>query len=647
VDYRWKPFSPDSRKDVRVILHPTAPIWAVREGLDPGSDDSVDLSPYVTQGSHSAFEARVTLKFNRELFGETQPKPFQILEIQLWQSNEWKPVWLGIVDSLNSFTLQRGERSVQLTAKTREQQDIWKNTKRITPLFPQMTDLSYIIQRVARSAGMRGDEILLPNTSFTTAHSNTQLADMNAWDMVQSVCTPIGWTPFIDALGRLRVANRELQHRVSDVVLKDALLVKVGGQRQRPPKSRVRVSWLNPTMKMYRRQDQSLGGPQTITMGWFLPYWKHTVWFSADKTQRADHTRINWDTSQSVNIFGHLLHANILNWCKESWTQQAPNHGKLSFVNYDTFAVVGALIISWLAAHKTPDTVHVPSVPITVPTQPTGRTAEAAAGALLMFTMMNVGTGAYDIWGTPYDWVHARNVSEAFDSSVPTYVDNADEIESDFIVNEEHAKAVAIRELIYQARAANKWSVTMVDDPRIEFGDILQFTDGSQLYVEDFTRSIERGSEAILDVSGFLIPLTKTAAFAGFEGSSPPPPTGDGVTPPTGAGDGSDGLQPGEPAFGPGSRNEPLIPMSDDPAQMESAIKASLYYFNRKDFSYWFNAVNHPGQYGDGRWVIGWNAYMEQRMAPGDTGAALHSLIEQPSVHTTPPPPGYPPGGWV
>ena len=50
MDGRWRPTSRDSKKDVRVILHPTAAIHEVRRGQTPASDDSIDLSQFVTQG---------------------------------------------------------------------------------------------------------------------------------------------------------------------------------------------------------------------------------------------------------------------------------------------------------------------------------------------------------------------------------------------------------------------------------------------------------------------------------------------------------------------------------------------------------------------------------------------------------------------
>ena len=555
MDGRWTPVSRDSFRDMRVILHPTVPIWEVRRGLDPGSDDSIDLSEFVATGSHSAFDASVTLKFNRELFGEHQPAPNQVLEIQFFQKGEWKTLWLGLVDSISSFNLSRGERSMQLTAKTREQQDIWKNVTRITPIFPQMTDLAYIIERVARSVSMMGDEIILPHSSFYTPHNKTQMAEMNAWDMIQTVCVALGWTPFIDGLGRLRMANRELQFRKADIVLDDSRLIKVGGQRQRPPKSRVRVKWRNSVMKKYYKQDQILGHPETITLGWFIPYWKRTVWFSEDKTLRAENTRINWETSVSVNEFAKTWLK--FDFVEEKWKQQAENRGKLSFRNYQAIGALGAFVAMIASINTRVDNVAgvIPVIPpesnltstpggpvtgqITIPPGkstlvtvpgPKGSLKDAITTGAWATMAMTLGTGTYEIWGTPFDYVFPRNTSEAFDVSVPTYVDNVMDIESDFIMSEEHAKAVAIRELIYSAREANKWSATIVDDPRIEIGDILQFYDGSQLYVEDFSRSVERGSEATLEVKGFLIPVTKTVSFGVVPGS-PPEPTGGGAPP--------------------------------------------------------------------------------------------------------------------
>lgn len=115
----------------------------------------------------------------------------------------------------------------------------------------------------------------------------------------------------------------------------------------------------------------------------------------------------------------------------------------------------------------------------------------------------------------------------------------------------------------------------------------------------------------------------------------------------------SGGLSPGEPATGPGSKGDPIMPMSDDPAVTAGNIKASLYHWGRTDYGYWSRTIHADGsaplpwQGGDGKWYIGWDAYMEERARPGAGPSAPHSLLPLPAVYTTAPPSGYPTGGWT
>jgi hypothetical protein len=62
---------------------------------------------------------------------------------------------------------------------------------------------------------------------------------------------------------------------------------------------------------------------------------------------------------------------------------------------------------------------------------------------------------------------------------------------------------VAARELIYRVRSASVYGVTIVDDPRIEPGDLLQLPDGSRLYVTGYRRMLHRDAPAVLEVEGF------------------------------------------------------------------------------------------------------------------------------------------------
>ncbi len=119
--------------------------------------------------------------------------------------------------------------------------------------------------------------------------------------------------------------------------------------------------------------------------------------------------------------------------------------------------------------------------------------------------MMSIGTGQYEVWGRPYDYVHARNKTEAYAEGVPQWARNEQTIECDLVMDEQHAQELAILELVYANLAATRISVDVVDDPRIERGDIVRVSDDVRVYVEDYSRDLTRGTENVLRLTGFQV----------------------------------------------------------------------------------------------------------------------------------------------
>ncbi|MNF94082.1 hypothetical protein D3C84_767810 [compost metagenome] len=118
---------------------------------------------------------------------------------------------------------------------------------------------------------------------------------------------------------------------------------------------------------------------------------------------------------------------------------------------------------------------------------------------------MSLGTGSYEIWGEPYDYVHEVNSTEAFVEGAPAWVRLDETLTSDFVMNEAHAQAMAVRELLYRSLSAHSWNVDIVDRPEIEKGDILRLADGSRLYVNGFSRDLSHGAPAVLSVKGLRV----------------------------------------------------------------------------------------------------------------------------------------------
>lgn len=484
MDTRWQPIGQDSLVNYSIFWHPQAtPLQMVEDS----HSDEINISEFVTRASHGARDGAVTVTWHLELYENDQPQPGQIIEYRL----EGILLWWGIIEALTDYRLSSGQKSLTLTLRTRDASPYWRNIRRISDIYPVATPLSVIARDIAASLGLTSPEIGFSDTATTTVHSNTQLADLTAWEMFEKLAEPLGLAPLVDARGVLKVISRDIT-RPSDIILTTERINSVTGAKSRPPITAVRIKWLDPHLTKVSQQDQLLA-TATITAGFFQLKQKKRVSFSDDETQRAENTYLV--IQQSAN-------SGLLPVCKESYAQTSLTGG---LIELETHAWVPALVTAGIAGIVTtsfiPDTVSsAPGETVSV-----GRVIEAGAIASVMITMASVGTGMYEVWGTPYDYVHARNRTEAFDQNAPDWMTNELEIENDFVMDEPMAQAYAVRELIYRARETSNFNVSIVDDPRVEPGDILELPDQSRLYVTNYRRDLSPGSPAVLEVEGFRV----------------------------------------------------------------------------------------------------------------------------------------------
>jgi hypothetical protein len=105
-----------------------------------------------------------------------------------------------------------------------------------------------------------------------------------------------------------------------------------------------------------------------------------------------------------------------------------------------------------------------------------------------------------------------------------------------------------------------------------------------------------------------------------------------------GGGHGEGGSTPpvtGPPAGDPGSQTNPIIAMSADPAAIAASVRLSLQSYgigyNPSVDEYWVSHADHAGQFSNGKWYLGWNAYWHARANPTNTGSADPNLAGEPS----------------
>jgi hypothetical protein len=483
MDGAWVPYAADAIRAVQVLHHPTAtPLELVQET----ASDGVDLSPYCSQVTQSASEASISLSWHNELYGSAQPKPGQILELQL----DGAPLWWGVIESLNDYRLEVGTRTMSLLARSRDASPFWRNVRRVTDIYPTATPLALIARNVAASLGLADNEMNLPSSSGYTVHSNTQLADLPAWEMLEQLYAPFGSMPFVDARGRLKTISRDVG-RAADIVLTEDRIQAVTGARSRSPVSLVRIKWLDPALTRVEQQDQSLA-QATITAGYFQLEQRKDISFSNDGSQRAENTYLV--IKQSAN-------SGLVEVCDETYEQLSQTSGRIVLTTARWVPGLIGVFLALKAAAALPDI----SLPFGGPTAPIGKIVYGGIELSVLLVMASIGTGMYEVNGTPYDFVHARNSTEAYDSAAPSWMGNEVEIENDFVGSEQAAQAYAVRELIYQARAASSFGLTLIDDPRIEPGDIVQLPDGTRVYITGYSRDLTSGAPALLNVEGFQI----------------------------------------------------------------------------------------------------------------------------------------------
>lgn len=454
----------------------------------------LDLTPFATSVRQSQDELSVSLAWHLELYGAAQPKARRPISVAV----NGVLLFVGLIENVNDYRLSTGTRTMSLTARTRDATPAWREAPRVTKDYPQGTRLDVIARDVAEMLLSPG-EVLLPTLGVSTPQSTTQLAELSAWAMLEALLLPAGYTPAIDALGRLFTWSRDVR-RPTDIRLTEDRLLEVSGGRSTPAVTRLQVKWLDPVMTRVEQQDRALAHAN-ITAGFFQLKQEQEVWFSDDRTQRARDTHL---------VIRQSANSGLLNFCDEEWEVigaiggEGDLHGKI-LVTTSVWAPVlaTAALGTMLNASTIPDGVASVGAGVTIPQ---GRVVQAVAEAAILLIMMSIGTGSYEVWGVPYDYVNARNTTEAYDLNAAAGDDKPQSIESDFVMNEAHAQAIAAREFLFAALSANSFGLTMVDDFRVQVGDILELPDETRVFVTGFDRNLSHGAPATLQVQGFQIP---------------------------------------------------------------------------------------------------------------------------------------------
>lgn len=475
---------------VKIYPFETSSLVDVINGVET---TGIDFSPYMTQGSMSAVDANFTFTWDGTgVFLANQPRANDIVEVR----ENGDLLFVGFVENVNTYQEQRGARVYQIVCRTRDAMGPWR-LKRITTIrFDEGTALTAVAETVLKQQGLDNVEYIVPLGGQTVPHKNVQFTDVTPWEILTEIGLAIGAQPICDAISRIKFVSRDVD-RPADFNIGNEQLISINGGRGIPQLTEFRLKWLDRNLTEVVQEEQVLGST-TITAGFWKGEQSEEVFWSDDRRARAKNTRMK--VKQSCN-------SGLLPIGSESYAQIDEFHGEVTVeVSIFVSGLATASLAAVLALDVTSDGVVVFGFGAsTGETVPFGRVIRGFAEASLLLIMMSIGTGQYDILGEPYDFVHARNTTTAYNDATPYWSEQFVDEENDLIYDEAHAQEVCVRELLYRTAEANLWNVTMMDDWRIEIGDIIQLSDNSRLYVTGYNRNLTRGSASTLDVQGFRV----------------------------------------------------------------------------------------------------------------------------------------------
>lgn len=483
------PFTRYPSKDVLrnvEVLHFKAATTSWAQLIDGTATPFQDLAPFADALSQTESSLSVGLAFYNELYGAAQPKIGDLIQVKL----DGYPLFHGQVEDLSNFTETRGERSLTLTVRSRDSNALWRQTNWVGNVYPAGSELGVMMRDILLAIGLTPSEIRGSTTlGITTVHGDTQLADLPAWDMLTQILMVAGYEPRVDALGRFKQISRDVV-RAPDLIIPTEQGIKISGSRSKLPVTSLILKWLDPNLSKSGQQAQVLGR-ESITAGFFKLKQERELYWSDDRRQRAENTWMK--VIASVND-------GLLPVGDEDYEEKSEFSGQITVT---TSAWVPTLATATLATMIFTSTV--PDGVAIVVTIPEGRLIEALGQVAFFLITMSLGTGVYEIWGEPFDYVHEKNTTEAYNDSTPEWMRLEETLDSDLVMNEGHAQQIAVRELLYRSLVAISWNFDMIDIPQLEPGDLLQLPDNSRLYVTGFSRDLSRGAPANLSVTGFRV----------------------------------------------------------------------------------------------------------------------------------------------
>lgn len=405
-------------------------------------------------------------------------------------TSEWLWTFTGTVEGTYAWTYERAKPvTAQFTVYNRANNQAWKRRNVTSQNFTIGSDWSSMFFNIVKGIMLMSPaEIVVPEPWGVLFDKNSnQVANYPPWDALEQLLWGISARPFFNGKGELDSYSLT-QDRVTQVLADESYVVRYdardGGSETI---NKVILTYLSNTLSRVNGADQVLG-TAIITAGFLLNNQSVNVYYSDERKVRSDNPR--FVVKKSVN-------QTFLEVGTEGMTKLDEFHSRVDV----TVPIWAGLILLVLLASYVTIAAGVNFLGDLIGAQ----LAMALLLVIILLFMSTIGTGQYEVWGTPYEMVYLEKQFIAMKNDIEFWQERELDIRNDFVSTEIQARPLVLTQLHYEVMKEQPRSLVLRYDPRIEQGDIIQLSTQVRVYVDSVKRGLARGSAdpLIMNVDGW------------------------------------------------------------------------------------------------------------------------------------------------
>lgn len=423
---------------------------------------------------------------------------------------DWIPIFTG------TFRGRPGDdpgtpadRSEGFSAQAFGREERFLNLTVTTESFGQDTDVGVMAVNIAQKhMGLSQNEIRFGAQGFESKHKTNQLVELPALQALWECLFVVGKKPAFDSLGRLIAVDVSLDKPAARVYSNGNSMFK---SIQAVPNdvevnNAIVLRGLSSTLTKVVGEVQRLTELSVVT-GFFDTEFKERVYYSEDRTQRAQNT--------------YVVERKKIRWSDADWSQQNEFHGKLSIDTRYLRNVRAAIFTAFLAIQTFIAIIDlyfqgggnglkvifdIFGISFTVAKlRFILQLASMAALAALLWSMNYIGRGEYEIWGKPFEYAYRELIAEhQLVDLGPDEVRRA-EFRNDFLSTMEELDEAAAERLRREVLKNQVYQIVMLDDPLLEVDDVIEDADGNRYYVVSVGKHLEPEAEPVMTLTCWRI----------------------------------------------------------------------------------------------------------------------------------------------